>query len=63
MTPTIYKIAYAQASTGEFILFYNDGNVDVSLDKFDTEAEIDEYLKARFERVGKITDYGLYIRK
>ena len=63
MTPTIYKIAYIETPTDGFVLFQNDGNIDVVIKQFETEEELLRYLDSIFERVGDITDYGLYIRK
>jgi len=63
MTPTIYKIAYVDTPTEGFVLFQNDGNMDVVIKEFETEAELLRYLDSIFEKVGEITDYGLYIRK
>ena len=62
MTPTIYKLAYIN-NTPSFTLFQNDGNIDVVLEEFKTEDELLKYLDRVFEKVGEITDYGLYIRK
>jgi hypothetical protein len=63
MTPTIYKIAYVETSADGFVLFQNDGNLDTDLKAFETEEELLKYLDRVFEKVGEITDYGLYIRK
>lgn len=65
MTPTIYKLAYVDSViNGEgFVLFQNDGNVDVVYETFETEADLLRYLGRFFEKVGEITDYCLYIRK
>jgi hypothetical protein len=65
MTPTIYKLAYTGSviNCEGFHLFQNDGNTDVALKTFETEAELLQYLAQTFEKVGEISDYGLYIRK
>jgi hypothetical protein len=62
MTPAIYKLAYMKNTLG-FVLFQNDGNIDVVLKQFETEEELLRYLDGVFEKVGDISDYGLYIRK
>jgi len=62
MTPTIYKLAYIN-NILSCILFQNDGNIDVVLEEFETEEKLLRYLDREFEKVGEITDYGLYIRK
>lgn len=65
MTPTIYKLAYVDNVINRegFVLFQNDGNVDVVYETFETEADLLRYVGRYFEMVGEITDYGLYIRK
>ena len=65
MTPTIYKLAYVNDVINRlgFVLFRNDGNVDEVYKTFETEADLLRYLGRFFEKVGEITDYGLYIRK
>jgi hypothetical protein len=65
MTPTIYKLAYVNnvINTEGFVLFQNDGNVDVVYETFETEADLLRYVDKVFDKVGEITDYGLYIRK
>ena len=65
MTPTIYKFAYVNNVINRegFILFQNDGNVDVVYETFETEEDLLRYVGRYFEKVGEITDYGLYIRK
>jgi hypothetical protein len=62
MTPAIYKLAYMN-NILSYVLFQNDGNMDVVLKEFETEAELLRYIETVFEKVGEITDYGLYIRK
>jgi predicted transglutaminase-like cysteine proteinase len=65
MTPTIYKIAYVDSTVNDegFVLFHNDGNTDIVLDKFGDEGETLRHLENYWLKVGQITDYGLYIRK
>lgn len=63
MTPAIYKLAYVETSADGFVLFQNDGNLDTDLKAFETEEKLLKYLDRVFEKVGEITDYGLYIRK
>ena len=65
MTPTIYKLAYSQTDTTDgysYVLFQNDGNLDVFIRSFRSESDLLSYLRETFIKVGKITDYGLYIR-
>lgn len=63
MTPTIYKIAYVESEDSKFILFQNDGNIDIEMSTFDSEVSLLQYLNSQFNRVGTIPDYDLYTRK